>query len=136
MCPRVCINAGCARAPGRPGQPQALGIIPGVSIADGFAQGQGAMRHVASGRPRFATVELINELSGWNLTLRDGESIEIWADSYEEQGGSYVFGVLANVAEDARSRLDISASTPSDPDRVVVTLARIPTDLVEVIRSA
>jgi hypothetical protein len=83
----------------------------------------------------FATVDLMNELSGWTLTMRDGSSIQVWADSYEELEGSYVFGVLARVAPDDRVRLDIRAVTPSDPDGVVVTLARIPTELVEFIRS-
>ena len=80
-------------------------------------------------------MELITELSGWNLTMRDGTSIQIWADSYGEEDGAYVFGVLANVPQPEQERLDINARTPSDPERVVVTLARIPSELVEMIRS-
>ena len=68
--------------------------------------------------------------------LADGASMQVRADSHEERDGVFFFGALANVPQAEQAQLDVSAGTPSDPDRVVVTLARIPTDMVEVIHSA
>src|SRR4051812_25954849 len=62
----------------------------------------------------------------WEITLGDGCVIRLWADGYQELDGHYDFGVLVDVEGKAPDTLVITNRTPSDPDRVVISLARIP----------
>src|SRR4051812_19769528 len=60
------------------------------------------------------------------ITLGDGCVIRLWADGYQELDGHYDFGVLVDVEWKAPDTLVITNRSPSDPDRVVISLARIP----------
>jgi hypothetical protein len=80
-------------------------------------------------------MEIMTELTRWNLTLRDGSIIQVWASSYEERDGTYLFDALAKVPQVHQTRLAISDKTPSDPEQVMVTLVRVPAQLVETVRS-
>ena len=75
----------------------------------------------------------IDSLSEWRVTLRDGHTLVVWADSYRQTDAEYVFGALADGTASEQAALDIDARTPTDPSKIVVVLARIPSDLVETI---
>jgi hypothetical protein len=73
----------------------------------------------------------------WNVHLATGPTVEVWADGYQELDGYYVFGVLADAdAESEIDGLDVTGRTPSNPLRVIVTLARFRVDEVAQIASA
>jgi hypothetical protein len=75
-------------------------------------------------------IELITDLDKWQVTLRTGAVIEVWADGYQEIGAHYVFGVLATTTDPPHDGMLITGRTPSDPSRVVIALSRIPIDAV------
>jgi hypothetical protein len=70
--------------------------------------------------------------SQWQVVLKDGSVIGVWADSYGEAQGHYTFEILADASaeEQADDSLVISAETPSNPQRIMFTVARIPIELV------
>ena len=53
--------------------------------------------------------------------------MSVWADSYSRYDQALVFGVLADVEPEDQIGLDITGRTPTNPRRVIVTVARIPT---------
>ena len=70
--------------------------------------------------------------SRWSLTHREtGETIEVWADSYHEEDGYFVFSVLVDATLDEQTGLDITGRTPSNPERVIATVARIPATTIQ-----
>jgi len=71
-------------------------------------------------------VRHVNDLSRWEVTLVDGQVIEVWADGYQ---------VLADVDEDQQEDLLILGITPSNPRRVIVGLSRFPRKAVAKIRT-
>ena len=72
----------------------------------------------------------------WLVTLRDGSVAVVWASSYSIEDGSYVFDTLVNASPDEQRLLEVSARTPSDPNRVGVVNARLPEGTVESVESA
>jgi len=74
----------------------------------------------------------------WYVTLKDGEVVSVWADSFSEDDGNYVFGALVDASRDEQEypNIEITNRTPSNPDRVVVTVARFPCSAVASIASA
>lgn len=64
----------------------------------------------------------------WTIRLVSGTEIALWADSFQESPDEYVFGNLveATPLEQTSPDLEITNRTPSDPQRVIVTVARIP----------
>jgi hypothetical protein len=70
----------------------------------------------------------------WELTLVGGQTLEVWADGYSETEGWYEFTVLADAEESEQQQLEIASRTPSNPLRVLVTVARIPHEIVASIR--
>jgi hypothetical protein len=68
----------------------------------------------------------------WQVVLRDGSAVGIWADAYGEKNGHYTFEILADATPEERADPDlvIDAETPSNPERILITVARIPIDLV------
>jgi len=72
----------------------------------------------------------------WELTLVGGQTLEVWADAYRETEGWYEFNVLADAPESEQRQLEIAGRAPSNPLRVIVTVARIPHEIVESIRGA
>lgn len=79
-------------------------------------------------------MQLVTRLTRWQIALRSGGVIEVWADGYSTVDGDYVFGVLADAPQEEREDLRISGTTPTSPDRVIVALAIVPTTEVESIR--
>ena len=77
----------------------------------------------------------VTELTCWEVTLVDRQTVEVWADSYQELDGAYVFAVLADVNEDQQKDLLILGRTPSNSERVIVGLSRFPREAVAKIRS-
>ncbi|HEY4854135.1 MAG TPA: hypothetical protein VII22_25390 [Streptosporangiaceae bacterium] len=77
----------------------------------------------------------------WLVTLADGAVVDVWADSVEGLTGpqdqrDYSFGNLMDIHPDDQNGFDITARTPADPRRVVVTVARFPRSAVVRIISA
>jgi hypothetical protein len=57
--------------------------------------------------------------------------VEVWADtvtglSGPEDDGDYTFGVLMEVEPEAQAAFEVTARTPTDPQRVEVAVARFP----------
>jgi len=66
--------------------------------------------------------------------------VDVWADSVEGLAGpedqrDYSFGSLMDVALVDQRGFNITARSPTDPDRVVVTVARFPRAYVLAITS-
>ena len=78
----------------------------------------------------------VTRIDRWHVKLQAGNTVEVWADGYQELDGDYVFGVLVD-AEEASDidSLDIAGRTPSNPLRVIVALARFRIDDVAEITS-
>ena len=75
-------------------------------------------------------------LSDWNVRLHSGHTVQVWADGYTEEADSFVFSALVDATETEQANLDITARTPSNPERVIIVIARFPTDSVDSILSA
>jgi hypothetical protein len=73
----------------------------------------------------------------WHVKLGTGQTVEVWADGYQELDGYYVFGVLADADDESDiDGLIVTGRAPSNPLRVIVTLARFRIDEVAQIASA
>jgi hypothetical protein len=70
----------------------------------------------------------------WEMTLVGGQILEVWADAYHEAEGWYEFNVLADAAESEQKELEITGRTLNNPQRVIVTVARVPQEIVASIR--
>lgn len=68
----------------------------------------------------------------WQVVLKDGSVIGVWADSYGETQEHYTFEILADASAEEQTDDDlvVSAETPSNPDRIMFTVTRIPIELV------
>ena len=73
----------------------------------------------------------VNGFDRFDVPLVGGESMTIWADSYSRHPGELVFSVLADVEPSDQVSLHITGRTPTNPKRVVVTVARVPVTLVQ-----
>jgi hypothetical protein len=67
----------------------------------------------------------------WLVTLADGSAVEVWADSVEGLSGpedqrDYLFGNFMDIDPADQYAFDVTATTPGNPGRVVVTVARFP----------
>jgi hypothetical protein len=73
----------------------------------------------------------------WQVVLKDGSAICVWAGMYGEEDGYYTFDVLAEASpeEQADSHLVINGHAPANPERIVFTVAKVPVDLVASIWS-
>ncbi len=58
--------------------------------------------------------------------MLDGTVLTIWASAFSKENGVYLFDNLADASDDEQARLEITARTPSNPERVMVLVARIP----------
>lgn len=70
----------------------------------------------------------------WELELIGGQTVELWADGYSEADGWYEFTILADTEDSEQQQLEIAGRTPSNPRRVLATVARVPTEIVASIR--
>jgi hypothetical protein len=75
--------------------------------------------------------------SKWSVTLRASrEIVEVWADSVGECDGDLVFSVLVDASPDEQADMEVTGRTPTNPARVIVTVARFPSSVVDDYRSA
>jgi hypothetical protein len=58
----------------------------------------------------------------------------VWADDYQELGDYYDFGIHVDVEGNLGATLVVTSRTPSDPSRVIISLARFPKVAVAKIR--
>lgn len=80
-------------------------------------------------------MNLVVGLSQWRVSLRSGLTLDLWADSYSEEGGEFLFGVLADVPMDEQREVRICDRSPDSQQRVVVVLAAIKSDEVAEIKA-
>lgn len=71
----------------------------------------------------------------WQVRLWSGPAIEVWADSYGVEDGTYTFEVLVRATADGQKSMRVGGRTPTDPERVLVVVATIPVTEVELIQS-
>ena len=67
----------------------------------------------------------------WTFRLVGGAEVTIWADSRGEEDGDLVFSNLVDAAEEEQAEIEVTGRTPKNPRRVVMTVARIPLDIVD-----
>jgi hypothetical protein len=73
---------------------------------------------------------VITPPSPWSVTLHDGSILTIWSSSYSVAQGEYIFDTLVDASSAEQASIDISARTPSHPERVLMVGARIAEELV------
>lgn len=78
-------------------------------------------------------MRFLTEPGEWTISLVDGSTVCVWADGYETVEAHHDFGLLIDT-EGAPLSMPISSRTPSDPHRVVVSVARFPVAAVSKIR--
>jgi hypothetical protein len=69
--------------------------------------------------------------SHWLVTLTNGLIVDVWADSVEGLAGpedqrDYRFCNLMDVPPDVQGDFEVIGQTPSNPSRVIVTVALFP----------
>jgi hypothetical protein len=69
--------------------------------------------------------------SHWLVTLTDGSTVDVWADSVQGLSGpedqrDYHFLNLMDIAPDEQGSFEIVGRAPAVPTRVLVTVARFP----------
>lgn len=58
--------------------------------------------------------------------MTDGSDIEVWADGFSEEAGDFVFSVLVDATTEEQQQLEVTGQTPTRPERVIVTVCRLP----------
>jgi hypothetical protein len=83
-------------------------------------------------------MRVLTSLDKWLVRLRSGSTVSIWADGFSSVGDEYVFSVLVEKREDepGLEAVEIVSTTPADPLRVAIVVARIPAKEVGDIASA
>jgi len=76
----------------------------------------------------------------WTVELHDGSLVQVWADSAEGIAGpdvvrDYRFCDLLDVPIEDQGLFDVRGRTPSNPERVIVTVAVFPRSAVRAVRS-
>ncbi|MFB9902890.1 hypothetical protein [Allokutzneria oryzae] len=73
----------------------------------------------------------------WRVTMNDGAVVGVWANSYGEENGYYLFDVFAEVSEAEEQNLDlvITSTNPTQPRKVLFAVARFPVEAVARIES-
>jgi hypothetical protein len=66
----------------------------------------------------------------WNITLVDGSVVRVWADGYQTEDGHHDFGLLVDTEGAELDTVSVTNRTPRDPDRVVISVARLPVTAV------
>jgi hypothetical protein len=74
------------------------------------------------------------------VTLLDGSVVDVYADSVTGLSGpddtrDYVFDTLMDVSPELQVEFEVTARTPSDPQRVEVMVARFPRATVRDVSS-
>jgi hypothetical protein len=96
---------------------------------------------VLAGLAKIWPVNLAGEPEHWLVTLADGSVVDVWADSVEGLAGpedqrDYLFGNLMDIAPADQQAFEVTARTPANPSRVVVTVARFPRPSVRRVTTA
>jgi hypothetical protein len=68
----------------------------------------------------------MTEPTRWRLTLTTGSEIELLADAYSESEGFYEFSSLIDTDVEPSAGIRVTGRTPSNPRRMIVTVARLP----------
>jgi hypothetical protein len=68
--------------------------------------------------------------SQWLVTLKDGSIIEVWADSYCEQQGRYLFESLVAASPDEQRQVRVTATGRDPAGKVLILIAQIPAAVV------
>lgn len=71
--------------------------------------------------------------SRWVLTLKDGSTIEVWADSYCEEQDQFRFESLVEATHEEQRHVKVTATGRELTSKVLILIARIPAALVSSI---
>ncbi|MBR7831398.1 hypothetical protein KDK95_34155 [Actinospica sp. MGRD01-02] len=71
--------------------------------------------------------------SQWLLTLKDGSTIEVWADSYCEEQDQFQFESLVEASHEEQRHVKVTATGRQPTSKVLILVARIPAVLVSSI---
>jgi hypothetical protein len=74
----------------------------------------------------------LGEPTGWTVTLTGGATVEIWADGYGKEDGFVVFTSLVDVESEPGDWIVVTGRTPSNPQRLIVAIARFREEDVDV----
>ncbi|WP_147341040.1 hypothetical protein [Actinomadura logoneensis] len=69
--------------------------------------------------------------SRWILTLKSGSEIEIWADSYSDEGDHYRFDAYVRASLDEQRQVEVTSRSPGRAENVLIVVARVPVAEVE-----
>lgn len=72
----------------------------------------------------------------WQVFMRGGEVVDVWAHAYSTEGEHYVFEVLTDTRGALPDSALVTARTPSNPERLALAVARFPVAAVRDIGSA
>lgn len=81
------------------------------------------------------TLTLMEHVAGppshWRVLLNDGSTVDVWADGLTGTSGpnddrDYEFGYLMDIDPSLQGEFEVTARTPSNPNRVHVVVARFP----------
>lgn len=75
------------------------------------------------------------ELDTWRVKLKNGSSVLILADTHSETSTHHLFNVLADVADEEQMNLHLVGTTPTNPKRVLVSVAAFALEDVEDVQS-
>ena len=71
----------------------------------------------------------------WEVVLRSGQVLEVWADAYAEHDGAYVFDIAGTGTPEEQAGWEVTARRPADRSRAMVAVVRLPVSAVADIRS-
>jgi hypothetical protein len=71
----------------------------------------------------------------WTVELRDGATVEVWADGFQREGGHYTFSSLIDLDEGETLPDDalVMGASPTDPRRFILAVMRIPKEAVHLL---
>lgn len=71
-------------------------------------------------------MRILSDGGEWHITLTDGNVVRLWADGYETTEDHHEFGMLVDTEGAVAVPVRVTNRTPSDPNRVVVSVGRFP----------
>ncbi|GAB3740833.1 hypothetical protein [Microlunatus parietis] len=75
------------------------------------------------------------EIDTWRVKLKNGSSVLLLADMHGETSTHHLFSILVDATKEEQERLHLEGTTPTNPERVLVSVAAFALDDVEDIQS-
>lgn len=71
--------------------------------------------------------------SRWDVTLKSGSMLVVWADAYSELTDEFVFFTAVRASPEEREGLEVVSDFFHDPEDIFIVTARIPRNEVELV---